>query len=216
MQRICKEPDCDRSARSRGWCPMHYKRWWSGKPVAGPSQHQPVTETERFCMIDGCRRRLAARGWCAMHYLRWKEGRPMLDPPPADSAFDRCLVGDGCWEWQGALTTSGYGQLTYRQRRYMAHRRAWEEWHQREIPVGLVVMHLCDNPRCIRPDHLQLGTDADNVHDAIRKGRNTQSVPKATCTQGHEYTPENTYVLPSGRRRCRECRRRWYDQRRAA
>ena len=83
--------------------------------------------------------------------------------------------GDGCWEWQRARS-DGYGvlgdQLNGRRRVYV-HRLSWEI-HYGPIPDGLCVLHHCDNPCCARPDHLFLGTKADNWQDCIEKGRRRQ------------------------------------------
>lgn len=78
--------------------------------------------------------------------------------------------GDGCWEWTAALNQKGYGLLKHDGIQRAAHR-----WSYREnigpVPKHLVVMHSCDNPRCLRPDHLVLGTHKDNAQDRERKGR---------------------------------------------
>jgi hypothetical protein len=77
----------------------------------------------------------------------------------------------GCWEWSGAQTLScGYGVLTINRVRVRAHRLAWELVHG-PVPAGMFVCHHCDNPRCVRPAHLFLGTPRDNVEDMIAKGR---------------------------------------------
>lgn len=78
--------------------------------------------------------------------------------------------GDGCWEWSGSLMNSGYGRFNLKKRWQSAHRMAYSATHG-PIPEGLLVCHKCDNPRCVRPSHLFLGTCKDNVHDCIRKGR---------------------------------------------
>jgi hypothetical protein len=70
---------------------------------------------------------------------------------------------------------NGYGQIggtvDGRQERKYAHRLAWELANNRPVPDGLVVMHSCDNPRCVNPSHLSVGTQSQNIHDSIRKGR---------------------------------------------
>jgi len=82
--------------------------------------------------------------------------------------------GSGCWIWQGRVSRNGgYGQFVVR-----AHRLS-VELTSGPIPEGLVVLHLCDNPRCVRPDHLRVGTSKENTQDAIAKGRWTQIPPSA-------------------------------------
>lgn len=76
---------------------------------------------------------------------------------------------DGCWEWTGAKV-SGYGTFNEHGKHWRAHRYAWERANG-PIPEGLVVMHRCDNPSCVRLDHLQIGTQLENRRDAVAKGR---------------------------------------------
>ena len=76
----------------------------------------------------------------------------------------------GCWEWAGHLATTGYGRLTVHYRGMLTHRAAYVLAHG-PIPNDLWVLHHCDNPACVNPDHLFLGTNQDNVDDRQRKGR---------------------------------------------
>jgi DNA-binding XRE family transcriptional regulator len=82
----------------------------------------------------------------------------------------RKLAFPGCWEWCGSRFREGYGRIYVGGRRIGAHRYIWEQEHG-PIPSGLSVLHRCDNPRCVRPDHLFLGTPLDNAQDMARKGR---------------------------------------------
>lgn len=84
-----------------------------------------------------------------------------------------------CWIWTANCTSGGYGQFqySYKQPR-QAHRVAWE-LELGPVPIGLDVLHHCDNPPCCRPDHLFLGTDADNVADRTRKGRTAKGSQNA-------------------------------------
>lgn len=81
---------------------------------------------------------------------------------------------DDCWEWTGALNGTGlqrYGRIGIDAVRVeYAHRVSWTI-HKGHIPKGLIVMHACDNPRCVNPDHLSVGTKSDNTQDMLKKGR---------------------------------------------
>lgn len=75
-----------------------------------------------------------------------------------------------CWEWYGAKNSSGYGEIGSKGKHIKAHRLSYQ-LHRGDIPSEMVVMHICDNPSCVNPYHLSVGTQADNIQDMIRKGR---------------------------------------------
>lgn len=82
-----------------------------------------------------------------------------------------------CWAWTGSKTPDGYGTVSWAGDKQYSHRLAYELTHG-NIPVGMFVCHRCDNPPCCRPDHLFLGTPADNVADRDRKGRHWTNPPR--------------------------------------
>lgn len=91
---------------------------------------------------------------------------------PEERFWRRVPRSEGCWEWRGARHPRlGYGKFSVsRNTNIPAHRAAWLFEHG-EIPQGMRVLHKCDNPPCVRPDHLFLGTQTDNMRDCAAKGR---------------------------------------------
>ena len=83
--------------------------------------------------------------------------------------------GGECWEWTGACNPRGYGKIGNKDKSAESHRVSWE-LHRGPVPDGLCVLHRCDNRKCVRPDHLFLGTNKENMDDKVAKGR--QARPK--------------------------------------
>jgi hypothetical protein len=110
----------------------------------------------------------------------------------------------GCWLWTGSPVGIGYGRIRANGRHWLAHRASWRV-HRGRIPRGRCVLHRCDTPACVNPDHLFLGSLKDNAQDALRKGRNFFATTRA-CPRGHLYDERNTRYY-RGARHCRACDR---------
>lgn len=154
----------------------------------------------------------------------------------AERFWAKVEKGDGCWLWTASVNRRGYGKFKLRSYvQVSAPRVAWMLTNG-EVPDGMFVCHTCDNPLCVNPSHLWIGTCADNNRDMMEKGRHPSSLrhplhvpggprvrrsldrptkeprtPKTHCVAGHEYTLANTYngIHRDGRRYrlCRECHR---------
>jgi len=123
---------------------------------------------------------------------------------PYDRLWNRVQFGRGCWTFEGLRNHKGYGRVSVDGRLVNAHRLVAAEETGMDL-AGKFVMHICDNAACVRPDHLRVGTHADNMRDMAQKKRGRNS-KKTHCPQGHPYTAENTYTT-RGRRHCKACNR---------
>lgn len=137
--------------------------------------------------------------------------KPRKRRPIEDRFWEKVQKTDSCWLWTGSKQgRMGYGYLHIGGKKdrkpSRAHRLSWVI-HNGPIPDGLYVLHKCDVPACVNPDHLFLGDHKANMQDCASKGR-VCTIGKSRlthCIRGHEFSIENTFVSKNGHRRCRKC-----------
>ncbi len=111
-----------------------------------------------------------------------------LDPSPSERynesakvrflRFVRVNKVTGCWQWTGGKDAAGYGLFSYQDRRERAHRAGYVMWTGISFEEGQVGMHLCDNPGCANPEHIQPGSHQENTQDKLSKGRGSKLMPE--------------------------------------
>lgn len=170
----------------------HVRGYWAGckciacRAAAVEYKRQNLA-AQPPCVIEGCEgRRGSAAGWCPNHYKRWKKyGDPLGVAPdkpttPPDLRFWSKVDfsdPDGCWPWKNT-TLDFYPTFWVGGHRVKGHRFAYELVHGPITDPTMHVLHRCDNKRCVRPDHLFLGTNADNHLDRHKKGQGSNQYGK--------------------------------------
>lgn len=140
-----------------------------------------------MCKIVGCENKSrGALGYCGKHYQRLiKYGNPNLAIKPKLPLHERFWrfvdkkSNNECWPWTGQKI-NGYGRISIGSRGLSsdgAHRISWEIHNGQKVPSGMFVMHRCDNPECVNPAHLSIGTPKENYDDMVAKGRRKHVIP---------------------------------------
>lgn len=161
----------------------------------------PPTSGNPTCSHPGCTSESKHLGFCNMHYIRQHKGKPMdrkrMKGPLLLRFPQNFTKGkeDECWPWIGWFNQNGYGQIKDGHKHLLAHRVAYA-LNIGDIPNGMCVLHKCDNPACVNPNHLRLGTKKENNLDKVIRDR----CAKGQATNIAKITPEQVVEIRT--RRC--------------
>lgn len=219
-ERTCSVEGCDNGSWARGWCGRHYRRWQrTGDTTLAPPK------IPSLCAVAGCTETVSKKVWCNAHYLRFRRHGDPLAGGPSPQTGDKYArlwarvdksgpvparqphLGP-CWIWLGSKNKNGYGQVEVTQdggkKPHLAHRLAYEDLNG-PIREGLELDHLCVNPSCVRPSHLESVTHY--VNNMRSDSPAAQYARRTHCQRGHELSGENLHLVNGITRRCRACQR---------
>lgn len=170
--RLCTQPGCEQKHHARGLCINHYRQQRNRE-----SRLQQPAQSPSVCEVDYCPDLAETAGLCSKHYTNMKRHGTYEAPRPRPTAGrgtgdpvefirPKMVVTDlGCWHFTDRTNLGGYGSLRYGGKRWQAHRWAWVYLAGLELPPQpeFQIDHMCVNPACIRPAHLQIVTAKRNA-----------------------------------------------------
>ncbi len=169
------------------------------------------------CKSIRCDRLTVARSMCHKHWKIWRKGGDIHAKSKAEKAVQERFMErvdqqvDGCWIWQGPVRGNEgmkYGSVWYQGGTIGAHQLSvilFKRFRRADLgSEDSLVLHHCDVPLCVNPEHLYVGSRSENSRDKIARGRCAHA-NKTHCPNGHKYTPENTYISKQNMRSCKAC-----------
>jgi hypothetical protein len=170
---------------------------------AWPTLRWRIDMPDGTCSVEGCEDPSRKRGWCNRHYHIFRAHGDVVYQRPSEEErfFAKVNKTETCWLWTGARLPLGYGQFVTTGNR-LAHRFAYEHFVG-PIPDGLTIDHLCRNPSCVNPAHMEAVTIQVNLSRGTSGPAN--NARKTHCLRGHELAGPN--LMMNGKyRQCRTCR----------
>jgi hypothetical protein len=205
---MCSAADCSRNARARTplgpACPKHYLRYWNN----GDFSERPLSPTKAEYVCSECgsavvqnyrqnKTRMAKPKFCSSDCYHTHRRRKTVRTAP-DRFWAKVQRGADheCWPWVGHRNKLGYGRFTYvRGETQQATRIAWLLWHGSLPPDNLQVCHACDNPPCVNPHHLWLGTGKENMQDMSLKGRHNPNPRRGELSNKSKLTADDALAI---------------------
>ena len=129
-------------------------------------------------------------------FIKGHSGGYNRDKSLSERFWEKVNKSQDCWVWTGCKQSQGYGQIRVKRKALLTHRLSWELANGR-LPADIMVLHKCDNPACVRPDHLFLGSMQDNVNDMMAKGRNGNGVQYGEDHHAAKLTVERVKLIRS-------------------
>lgn len=205
IDHICGQRDCVNPNHLQAVSRAENTRRGDGGKIWRERSHcsmgHEFTEENTFHRSDGGRGcRVCRKERNRRYHANKIKNRQVSSEDPFWGKLNKPNGPSGCWIWTETKNDLGYGRTMVKNRQVFAHRRAYE-LAVGPIPAGLVIDHLCKNPPCCNPSHLEAVTPTENTRRGERR--------KTHCKSGrHLFSEENTIYEPKGRR-CRECLREW-------
>jgi hypothetical protein len=151
--------------------------------------HMELASLTKVCEIEGCSRRVHGRGLCVAHYSQWRKVAGPQQRPTAEERFwPNVNKTETCWLWTGSVNNKGYGKLSFKGEYVYAHRFSMY------LVLGRwpndCILHSCDTPLCVNPDHLREGSQTENLQEMRQRHRHTygERHPHAKLTQNQVET----------------------------
>lgn len=193
LKPICSIEGCGKPARTRGWCPTHYKRW---QKHGSPHVTERRKPRQTHCNVAGCPDKHASKGYCSRHYQRFSTyGSPYAGKDGLrNGEASRWLhdhkdhTGVGCLIWPFARGRAGYGNVYYEGAYTNAHRAMCVIKNGEPPTPEHQAAHSCGNGHlgCVHPEHLRWATRLENETDKLAHGtvRRGCKVPTSKLTEG--------------------------------
>ncbi|HHQ8913236.1 TPA: HNH endonuclease [Bacillus cereus] len=150
-----------------------------------------------LCNVGECKKKQYCKGMCKAHYNKFY----LYGDPHYNGRIHRRkhiefdVKGNGCFECTShTLNSGGYAEYWFNRKKYVMTRYIYQECFG-DIPDELMVRHKCDNPKCINPEHLELGTSQDNVDDMVNRGRQAKGETSGTSILSNSDVKQIKYML---------------------